>query len=84
MGAFSGCGGVYRSRLSHRTVPHPTNRLGRVHRVFVPEGLSAAEREAWIADHRASLPPNDLVIYRTIIDWPPKGVEADGAGAEEA
>ena len=61
------------------------NRLGQVHRVFVPEGLSAAEREAWIADHRASLPPNDLVIYRTIIDWPPR---ADGAGgmpgAEEA
>ena len=53
------------------------NRLGQVHRVFVPEGLSAAEREAWIADHRASLPPNDLVIYRTIIDWPPR---ADGAG----
>ena len=64
------------------------NRLGQVHRVFVPEGLSAAEREAWIADHRASLPPNDLVIYRTIIDWPPKGAQADGActasGVEEA
>ena len=60
------------------------NKPGQVHRVFVPEGLSAAEREAWIADHRASLPPNDLVIYRTIIDWPPKGAQADGAGAEEA
>src|SRR5687767_58737 len=23
MGAFSGCGGIYRSRLSHRSVPHP-------------------------------------------------------------
>src|SRR5215213_3186829 len=27
MGAFSGCGGVYRSRLSHRTVPHPKATL---------------------------------------------------------
>ena len=27
MGAFSGCGGVYRSRLSHRTVPHPRRNL---------------------------------------------------------
>src|SRR3954465_14502823 len=23
MGSVSGCGGIYRSRLSHRTVPHP-------------------------------------------------------------
>jgi len=24
MGLTSGCGGIYRTRLSHRTVPHPT------------------------------------------------------------
>ena len=53
------------------------NKLGQVHRVMVPEGLAEAEREAWIAEHRASLPETDLVIYRTIIDPPPR---ADGAG----
>jgi hypothetical protein len=49
--------------------------------------LSEAEREAWIAEHRASLPPGQGVIYRTIIDWPPRGAQADGTdtapGAEE-
>src|SRR3712207_8728205 len=47
------------------------SKLGQVHRVFVPEGLSKAERKAWIAEHSASVPPNDIVIYRTIIDPPP-------------
>src|SRR4051812_32547588 len=26
MGSVSGCGDLYRSRLSHRTVPHPTSQ----------------------------------------------------------
>ena len=54
------------------------NKLGQVHRVFVPEGLSEAERKAWIAEHSASVPPNDIVIYRAIID--PSPPRADGAG----
>ena len=60
------------------------NKPGQVHRFLVPEGLSAAEREAWIAERTAALPPNDIVIVRTIIDWPPKAAQADGAGSEEA
>ena len=54
---------------------------GQVHRVFVPEELERIRARGRIAEHRASLPPNDLVIYRTIIDWPPKGAQADGSGA---
>ena len=54
------------------------NKLGQIHRVMVPDGLTEAERKAWIAEHSASVPPDDIVIYRTIIDPPPP--RADGAG----
>jgi hypothetical protein len=31
MGSISGCGGIYRSQLSHRTVPHPIRpRIGHL------------------------------------------------------
>jgi len=37
MGLTSGCGGIYRSQLSHRTVPHPTV-AAMAHRLRTPEG----------------------------------------------
>jgi hypothetical protein len=58
------------------------NKIGQVHSVMVPEGLTEAEREAWIAEHSASLPPDDIVIYRTIIDPPARTVQAAQAETE--
>ncbi len=37
MGSISGCGGIYRSRLSHRTVPHP---MARRHEPPRPEAIA--------------------------------------------
>src|SRR3712207_7782182 len=41
MGLTSGCGGIYRSQLSHRTVPHP--RPGKTVIVSLIVGSLAAE-----------------------------------------
>src|ERR671911_2609013 len=42
MGLTSGCGDLYRSRLSHRTVPHPSRK--RIARLMRGMGLSARRK----------------------------------------
>src|SRR3954447_11649656 len=44
MGSVSGCGDLYRSRLSHRTVPHP-RRIDQP--VGAPRLFAAATHRAW-------------------------------------
>jgi dihydropteroate synthase len=42
--------------------------MGKAHRFIVPEGLTKAEREAWKAEQVAHLQPNDIAIFRIIVD----------------
>lgn len=45
-------------------------KLGRAHLFIAPDGLSDAEREAWIGERERELPPGDFAIVRIMIDPP--------------
>jgi DNA invertase Pin-like site-specific DNA recombinase len=49
----SGCGDLYRSRLSHRTVPHPTGADDLMMRIYA--AMAQKERELISERTRAAL-----------------------------